>query len=464
MAHCTLIMAIVSVERFLRLVPGWPGSKGCKGMPTGRLGAFPFQVVEHPIADFRPLGHSGTAAGARLEGAAQPAACRMPPPGALPGRSTPQEFNGVVALGVEMYGQFGKTQRRFAIALLVAGLGQPQVHAGRSSGGPAGSSSYRYTRPVAVRTGTGRVCLPRAGLIVNDPRREEHDHLFPRVVSVWSRKRKPTQGMLPSTGMACDETVFWSRSRPPMTTVQPSRTMMFDVTSVTVSLGRVKLPLTVTSPSESSGWTSIRIMPSRETKGRRRSCTPVCRKSTVCVDDVSVTVCYVALLVADKDSARCLFEDHKAGLGDHVGVADRLQGGDEGADVAVQVTELQTALVKGHTGQARGRRSPAELHVVLQGEEIDAKLVAVVELDAHDHGLDPDLQRPHVDLGDDLFDPGEHGLVVADQDHVAARIFHRHRLASLAAIPALAAEETLTMPIFSVISGWIRLFNSAAVT
>ena len=43
-------------------------------------------------------------------------------------------------------------------------------------------------------------------------------------------------------------------------------------------------------PVDSSGWTSMRISPSDEMNGRRRSTVPVLRKSTLWVVDVSLTV------------------------------------------------------------------------------------------------------------------------------------------------------------------------------
>ncbi len=169
-----------------------------------------------------------------------------------------------------------------------------------------------------------------------------------------------------------------------MTTVQPSRTMMFVVTCVRFLLGKVKPPLTFTSPSESSGWTSMRIRPSLEMNGRSRSWVPMSRNSTLCVEaGLRDGLVDVALLLADLDFRPLLVQHHQPRIGDHVGVADRLQGSRKAPRLLSRKPNFRPPF-SGNVASLSdaGRRAQAELDVRVLAEqlEVDAELVLVLQL------------------------------------------------------------------------------------
>ena len=115
------------------------------------------------------------------------------------------------------------------------------------------------------------------------------------VASSFPRNAPPIIARSPRNGIWRRDAVLDSRSRPPSTIVCPSRTITFVVISLVISSGIVtaapvaSVALRMTA-SEICGLSSIRIMPSLDTNGRKYNCVPVSRNSTVCVVDVWVAV------------------------------------------------------------------------------------------------------------------------------------------------------------------------------
>ena len=176
----------------------------------------------------------------------------------------------------------------------------------------------------------------------------------------------------------------------------------------------------------------------------------------------------VALLLADLDLGPLLVQHHQPRRGDHVGVADRLQGFEEGAQVAVEEAELQAAVRRTSTSPARPAACPsrtAMLSFCRSSSKLTPNLSSSSSLHAEDHRLDGHLHRADVDLGHHLVDLGQHGLVVADQHARRRRRSRRRRpRESSVPMPTSAGDETLTTPTFSVSSGGISACSSAAVT
>ena len=85
----------------------------------------------------------------------------------------------------------------------------------------------------------------------------------------------------------------------------------------------------------------------------------------------------VALLVADVDFRPLLVQHHQPRLGDDVGVADLLQGVDEGAHVAVEEAEFQAAVSNVKSAQRWSAACPSRTSCGSAEQlEIDAELVA----------------------------------------------------------------------------------------
>ena len=178
------------------------------------------------------------------------------------------------------------------------------------------------------------------------------------VSSVW-RKRKPTNGRLPSTGTCVVVLVNCSWIKPPMTTVQPSRTMMLVVVWVMFLLGKVK-PLWIVT--RSVGELGVNLHADQPVAGNERP-QPQLRAGVQKLDALRGTgfgdcLVHIALLLADLDFRPLLVQHHQPRIGDDVGVADLLHGLEKSSQVAVEIAELQAA-VEGETGQGRRRRHPA---------------------------------------------------------------------------------------------------------
>jgi hypothetical protein len=142
-----------------------------------------------------------------------------------------------------------------------------------------------------------------------------------------------------------------------------------------------------------------------------------------------------ALLVQDKDSGTC----------QDLGAAHRLQGPDETGYVVGDEPELDPVRSRRKTLGIRGcalgdlagrrkqlgrieadvavqRRSGADRtqHIgqVIGDREVNPQLFVVLQVDAHDDRLDQDLDRPNVDLLDDLVDDFEVGFILLDDELV----------------------------------------------
>ena len=76
-----------------------------------------------------------------------------------------------------------------------------------------------------------------------------------------------------------------------------------------------------------------------------------------------------------------------------------------------------------------------------------------------------DLHGPDVDLGHELVDFGQHGLVVADHQGLGAGVACRRRRRSLFdGMPVFASDVTLTTPTSLVNSGVMSVCSSLAFT
>jgi hypothetical protein len=131
----------------------------------------------------------------------------------------------------------------------------------------------------------------------------------------------------------------------------------------------------------------------------------------------------VAQLGTDQDLRAVLVDDHQAGRGDDVGVADAVERLEKGPQVAVQEGELQP-VVEADLCQVGHRRAGGQAQMVLLAEplEVDAELVVIVQPHAEDHGLDGHLRRLLVQFGDDLVDGRQHRLVVLYQQGIRAGV------------------------------------------